>query len=393
MVSMTAFQTPAHAHAATSDAMRVGFLTIAPSPYIQDLFRVIAEDGRILPTVYYQELLSPAFDWKPSELPDYWTLLRSRTVNVMGARLFVSASAIRTIAASDYDAFVVGGYASLTSQRLMRWLHRKKIPWVFWGEIPGYQNRGRIGRMMRKAAMRPAVRLCQGVAAVGQRAADFYREAVGGRCPVASIPYYADVSPFRNFIRPGRVSSGKPIDVLFCGQLVERKGVVQLFHAMLLLMKSFDVRLTLLGRGELESQLKAMIPAGFEDRFCFPGFRQTDELPGFFATADVFVLPSLHDGWGVVVNQALAAGLPIVSTDAVGAAVDLVQDGVNGRIVPAGDESALHQALEELIQDPSKRAAWGLESRKISDAWSPAEEARRWVTLLELVIDRGQTVP
>ena len=150
------FENPLLVQPAALGAMRVGFLTIAPSPYIQDLFRVIAEDGRISPTVFFQEPSSPAFDWKASELPDYWVLLPSRTVNVMGARLFVSLSAIRTIAKGDYDAFVVGGYASLTSQRLMRWLHRKKIPWVFWGEIPGYQNRGRIGKRVVSALTLPA---------------------------------------------------------------------------------------------------------------------------------------------------------------------------------------------------------------------------------------------
>lgn len=368
-------------------ALRVGFLTIAPSPYIQDLFRVLADDGRIQPTVYYQESSSPAFDWRPSTLPDYWQHLPSRTVSFLGARLFLSPTAIRLISARSYDAFVVGGYASLTSQRLMRWLRRRGIPWVFWGEIPGYQRRGIIGSALRTLAMRPAIQGCHGVAAVGHRAAAFYENAVHGRCPVRSIPYYADVSAFRNTVPAAERAEDRPVQLLFCGQLVERKGVLELIQVVLRLLQSdFKVQLTLLGKGPLESALQSMIPETFRGRFEFAGFRQTEELPEFFAAADIFVLPSLHDGWGVVINQALAAGLPIVSTDAVGAAVDLVENGVNGRIVAAGDEQQLYQALLELIQSPALRRTWGSASRAVIDAWTPAVEADRWVGLLDTVV-------
>ena len=65
--------------------------------------------------------------------------------------------------------------------------------------------------------------------------------------------------------------------------------------------------------------------------------------------SDVFVLPSRHDGWGVVVNQALAAGLPIITTDAVGAGLDFVENGVNGICVPANNVNALFNAMETIV--------------------------------------------
>ena len=87
------------------------------------------------------------------------------------------------------------------------------------------------------------------------------------------------------------------------------------------------------------------------------------------AAADLFVLPSRHEPWGVVVNEALAAGLPVVLSDRVGAAADLLVDGENGRLVPAGDAVALANALEDLCRDPQGRQAAGEASRRIVADW------------------------
>ena len=75
------------------------------------------------------------------------------------------------------------------------------------------------------------------------------------------------------------------------------------------------------------------------------GFQQRDDLIELFALAERTVVPSLSEPWGVVVNDALASGCPVIASDAVGAAEDLVRDGINGRVYPAGDISALAAVL------------------------------------------------
>lgn len=365
--------------------LTVGFLTIAPSPYILDLFRIMEADGRIHPIVFYQEAHSPAFRWRPTALSVNSTLLKSRAIHFMGARLFFNSGAISEIGKRVYDLFVVAGYASLTSQVLIRWLRWKGIPWVFWGEVPGYTRRGHVGTALRQVAM-SVVRSADGIAAVGSRATRYYRDLVP-HASIENIPYFSDVEGFR-YLSAAHEKRSACVNVLFCGQLVRRKGVDILLNAMLRLMKSYDVRLTLLGRGELEEELRSQIPSEFRQRVAFEGFRQIEELPRYFHKADIFALPSLHDGWGVVVNQALAAGLPIVSTDAVGAAIDLVEDGGNGRIVRAGDEQQLQAAIEELVVNAAQREAFGLRSRKLAERWTAGREVDRWVALFNQVLGR-----
>jgi glycosyltransferase involved in cell wall biosynthesis len=130
------------------------------------------------------------------------------------------------------------------------------------------------------------------------------------------------------------------------------------------------------------------VPSHLKHRIEFAGFQPVERLPQFFAAADIFVLPSLHDGWGVVVNQALAAGLPIICSSAVGAACDLVTPGWNGSTVAPGDSAALADAIRALAADVRLRQAFGENSRRRAADWTLERGVDRWVELAERVLTR-----
>ena len=132
----------------------------------------------------------------------------------------------------------------------------------------------------------------------------------------------------------------------------------------------------LVGReGELPEMMRA-IPDPVRQRIDFKGFQAPESLPAFFAEADIFVLPSRYDGWGVVVNQALGAGLPVICSDAVGAAEDLVEEGGNGFTFPSEDVDRLEACLRELITAPSKLQAFSARSLAMSHKLTPDQGAR-----------------
>ena len=120
-------------------------------------------------------------------------------------------------------------------------------------------------------------------------------------------------------------------------------------------------------------------------RIRYEGFQAPDALPHFFSQADVFVLPSRYDGWGVVVNQALGAGLPIIASDQVGAARDLVRENENGFRFPAGNTSALGETMRRFINTPSLCEKMSASSRAIAAGWHPANGAERWANALKSV--------
>ena len=100
----------------------------------------------------------------------------------------------------------------------------------------------------------------------------------------------------------------------------------------------------------------------------------------------MFVLPSRHDGWGVVVNEAIGAGLPIIVSDRVGAR-DLVENGVNGFITIAGNVDSLASALFKLARSHALRESFGRSSANRAAQWDVDEGVRRWVELSDQVLD------
>jgi len=144
---------------------------------------------------------------------------------------------------------------------------------------------------------------------------------------------------------------------LFCGQLIERKGLRVLFGAFARLARDDSV-LLVVGDGPLRGKLS--VPP----RTILAGAVAYERIPDYFLAADVFVFPTLYDGWGVVVNEACAAGLPLICSRAAGAAWDLVTDGENGFLVEAGDEAELASAMARLAADAELRTVMGERARR-----------------------------
>lgn len=139
--------------------------------------------------------------------------------------------------------------------------------------------------------------------------------------------------------------------ILYLGRLVSRKGCSLLIEAYKGINERKNVYLLICGSGPQESELRK-VAKGFPN-IIFCGKIQPDERKNYYEQSDVFVLPSIIEGgiieaWGLTVNEALECGTPVISTDAVGATIDLIDNTVGQRI-PTGDIAALRVALEKII--------------------------------------------
>lgn len=182
--------------------------------------------------------------------------------------------------------------------------------------------------------------------------------------------------------------------ILYVGQLTPRKNVLQLLEAFREIARTrHDVSLLLVGEGTLQAELMARREEfGLQDRVCIEPFVAQAVLPQYYALADVFVLPSLYDTFGVVVAEAMACGLPIVTTDTVGAASSIVVDGVNGLVVEHGNRQALAQALEKILADDALRARMGAASERIIATWDVERMAQNFINLLALCLKGKQKI-
>ncbi|HEX2887129.1 glycosyltransferase family 4 protein [Vineibacter terrae] len=178
-----------------------------------------------------------------------------------------------------------------------------------------------------------------------------------------------------------RAELGLPADrpiMLYAAKLIDRKAPLDLVQAFGRAMTSVAAErrpvLLMAGDGDLKPQVEAAVATlELSDSIRLLGFQSQQRLAALYDLCDVFVLPSAHETWGLVVNEVMNAGKPVIASDRVGAARDLVQEGVNGFIYPFGDTEALAARLRDATTDRTRLTAMGIESRRIIDGWGFAQ--------------------
>jgi glycosyltransferase involved in cell wall biosynthesis len=356
---------------------KVAFVTIVPSPYQRDLFAALAAREEIDLSVYYLESAEPDSPWPEKALRPFEKILSGFLIPFGNVRAYVNWPLPDL---SEADIVVLSSYSSFTGQMLMRGQLRRQR-WLFWGERMRPQKT--LKHIVQTQLAAP-ISKATGVVAIGSAAEHDYRS----RFPQLRhfcIPYHCDLNSF--FLIDRNSDKRQSATFFFCGQMIERKAVDILLLAFdRLIASGVEARLLLVGReAELPEFMKLVGPAT-KAKIQYEGFQAPESLSEYFAQADVFVLPSRHDGWGVVVNQALAAGLPIITSEAVGAGLDYVENGVNGVRVQAGSVDALYEAMKSLAVDPEYRRSLGAESRERASTLTPEAGAQKWIRVVETLM-------
>jgi glycosyltransferase involved in cell wall biosynthesis len=232
-----------------------------------------------------------------------------------------------------------------------------------------------------------------GFLVIGSHNAEFYQDFGVPKQKMCMTPYAVDNEYFmreadslvaqRNEIRRRfEFPESLPL-ILFTGKLRDVKQPRALIEAYAQVVRKTPCALVFVGDGPLRADLEAYKQDHKLDHVYFVGFRNQSELPNFYATADVFVLPSKIEPWGLVINEAMCFGLPILTTDRVGAGKDLVQPGLNGFIFPADSVEALENYLTLVLSDSELRREMGIKSREIIRKWSYETGVNNLVVWLE----------
>ena len=356
------------------------FVTIVPSPYQRDLFGALAAREDVDLSVYYLNAKSFENPWPEKPLRPFEKIMPG--LSPLGEALAHMNWRLPNVSAAD--VVVLSGYTSVTAQWLMRGGLRGRR-WLFWGER--LHCHSGLKALIQQALAAP-ISHASGIVGMGRAAEADYRRRFPRVPQFFCIPYHCELSPF--FAINQRPESD-PITFFFCGQMIRRKGVDLLLLAFdRLIAAGLDAKLLLVGREADLSEFLAMVSPVGQSRIRYEGFQPPECLPGYFAKSDVFVLPSRHDGWGVVINQAMAAGLPIITSDAAGAGLDLVQHGINGMRVEAGDVDALYRAMEMIARNPSLVRQWGERSRERARDITPEAGAEKWAQVFEKLQEKAE---
>jgi glycosyltransferase involved in cell wall biosynthesis len=215
--------------------------------------------------------------------------------------------------------------------------------------------------------------------AIGESNAVYWRHYLGREFPIFPCSYAVDNEFFQResakakesreeFRRSLGLDPGRPV-ILFASKLQARKRCIDLVDAYLQLAASNPTSripyLLIVGDGEERAVLESRAQEGAPGNIRFLGFRNQTELPRFYELCNVFVLASVDEPWGLVVNEVMNAARPVIVTDQVGCHRNLVQNGVNGYVVKAYDTRALADSLRAVLADEQTARTMGDHSLRI----------------------------
>jgi glycosyltransferase involved in cell wall biosynthesis len=275
------------------------------------------------------------------------------------------------------EVVVVSGWSTFASQAAVAWCRRRRVPYVLLVESNERDSRAGWRRAVKGAVVPTTVRNAAEVLVVGTLA----RESMLARgVDPDRISLFADtIDPARFGSESDRLAArrdelraeaglaAEDVAVLSVARLAPEKGHDTLIAAAALLADP-TVGVLLAGSGPERERLEALAGELGTRLVVLPEL-PWERVVERYAIADVFALLSRHEPWGVAVNEAAACGLPLLLSDRVGAAYDLLEDGRNGALVPADDPHAAADALEQLVADPVRRRRAGEASRELMRGW------------------------
>jgi glycosyltransferase involved in cell wall biosynthesis len=290
-----------------------------------------------------------------------------RQVNPFSFKFNVSV--LRSIRAYCPDIVIVSGYVHPTVHLAARWCRQHQIPYAIASESTARSsvNAGLKWYLKKQVVFSMISGMSFGLP-TGKEAADYLRTLGAGAAPMYYFPNTTDTTRTkaeaekaktegqRLRVELGIMEASKI--VLFVGRMIDAKRPKDLLAAFGRLDRRIGANLVFVGDGPLLSELKSL--SGGDQRVVFAGWTENyQKTLALMAISSVLVLPSQNEPWGAVVNECMAMGTPVIASDRVGAAIELLEHGVNGLIYPVGDICTLERLIELLLQDDDVQVRMG----------------------------------
>ncbi|HTW48229.1 MAG TPA: glycosyltransferase family 4 protein, partial [Acidobacteriaceae bacterium] len=372
---------------------RVAYFITHPIQYQAPLLRRIAKEPDIDMTTFFgtglsaDKYIDPGFgipiEWDVPLLEGYQyeflpELMRTKTITRFAWPL--NYGILSRLRRGRFDVAWIFGYNRVFCIHAILACRLLGLPVILRAE-PNLFSRPRSRfKLFVKSALASVLKAAVDcVVPIGEANEAYWKHYFGGDFPMYRMPYTVDndffqkraqeAAPHRENLR-ARLGLRPDLPVvLYASKLTTRKRCGDLVEAFIRLAPAPGVDpaacLLIIGDGEERAHLEERVRQSGLSNIRFLGFRNQTELPAYYDLSDVFVLPSCSETWGLVVNEVMNAGRPVIVTSQIGCQPDLVHDGANGFVVPVSDVPALSAALRRLIEDPRLRASMGENSLRI----------------------------
>jgi glycosyltransferase involved in cell wall biosynthesis len=388
--------------------VKIAIFSTHPIQYQVPWFRKLASQPELDLKVYYANLpdreqqgvgFGVPFSWDIPLLEGYeWEALANRRrSSALGTFLFSSTPGLkRVLRKAGPQAAILTGWNSLSLLQALRACVSLNIPRI----VRGDSNSMRRRPLWTRVAHRLLLSRYSAFLAVGRSNRDFYLEYGTHPERVFDCPHFVDNERFQDqheaaqrervSIRAGWDIPEDRICFLFVGKLQPKKRITDLLNAIdTARLSNPAVHLLVSGDGELMTESAALV----RDKklpVTFTGFLNQTEITRAYAAADCLVLPSDYgETWGLVVNEAMACGLPAIVSDRVGCGPDLIDEGSTGFIVPFGDIHYLAKTLIHASADPAKLRSMGANAKKRISDYSVDRAVQGTLEAIDFVVSRA----
>ena len=359
-----------------NNARRIAIVTGVPAPYREPVFERLAKrpgvDLKVVYCTHSHQNVAWSSEGETSfeyvkEFPRNFTPKRFQRLPFFGYTNFGLSAALRDF---EPDFVVVYGYNQSTHWMAFRHCLANNIPFALRSDSNVHIDLGLSWRNnIRRQLLRWLVKRAAAVLPVGS-ANRRYWEAFGAKpSQIHLAPYAVDNERIAEAVGERRPDPNGRVRFLYVGRLLPRKGVDLLIEAFNRIV-SDRCSLTIVGDGPEAETLKAAQSPIAASRTTWTGKLSNEETLKRYADADVFVLPSRYEPWGLVVNEAMAAGLPVIADRRCGAAIDLIDDGNTGRRLNELSADSLAEAMNQYVADPRSAIEHGAAAQQRIQHWN-----------------------
>lgn len=361
---------------------RLVIITEIISPYRIPLFNSLAHASEVELRVIFLSENDPGLrQWKvyKDEIRFPYQVLSSWRRRLGKFNILLNGNVPGALREAAPQVILCGGYNYIASWQALFWARSQKVPFLLWSE----SNRSdiRSGHPVVEFFKAEFLRNCNAFVVSGRSAEEYLRTLKVRQNEIFTAPNAVDNELFCRKAHEVREDASRiraqfnlpERYILFVGRLVPEKGVFDLLTAYSQLDQSLreQVGLVFVGDGHCRQALERQAATVRAGSIKFPGFVQREELPVYYALSEMFVLPTYTDTWGLVVNEAMACGLPVIVTRVAGCVPDLVRERWNGLIVEERSTQSLTAALTQLVAQRELSALMGVHSAEHIWAYSP----------------------
>lgn len=362
---------------------RFTLLTEIIAPYRIPVFNALAaRDDVDLHVIFLSETDPGLRQWQvyKNEIQFSYDVLPAWRKRVGKYNLLINRGVGAALVHSQPQVILCGGYNYLASWQAAVWAKRHNIPVVLWSESTAHDSRRH--RWPVEFMKSSFLRRCRACVAAGQSSRDYLIQLGASPEKIFIAPNAVDIDFYASLAAQARRHAAEvrtrhalpPRYFLYAGRLVPQKGVFDLLaaYAKLEPRHRSHIGLVFAGDGESRSQLAERATAIQPGSVRFCGFLHREQLAELYALAEALMFPTHSDPWGLVVNEAMACGLPIIASHVAGCVPDLVKNAENGFVVPPGNIEALTNAMHAVIDDASTTQEFAARSASNIKAYTPA---------------------